>query len=94
MQDWLTLEAAPYVLSARRPSLLLVHLLTLDSFQHEYGVEAPEVRWALLQMDALLGRMLKTLEQLDQADSTAVMVFGDHGFVEGKVMGEFLEEER
>ena len=42
----------------------------------------------------LLGRMLKTLEQLDQADSTAVMVFGDHGFVEGKVMGEFLEEER
>jgi predicted AlkP superfamily pyrophosphatase or phosphodiesterase len=82
MQDWLTLEAARHVLAVRPPQLLLIHFLTLDSYQHDYGVEAPESRWALLQMDALLGRLLATLEELGRAERTAVMVFGDHGFVD------------
>ena len=61
MQDWLTLEAARHVLAVRPPRLLLLHFLTLDSYQHDFGTGSPEARWALLQMDALVGRLLDTL---------------------------------
>jgi len=81
MQDWLTLEAARHVLTVRPPRLLLLHFLTLDSFQHDHGVDSPEARWALLHMDALLGRLLDTLAELGRLETTALMVFGDHGFV-------------
>jgi predicted AlkP superfamily pyrophosphatase or phosphodiesterase len=81
MQDWLTLEAARHILAVRPPRLMLLHFLTLDSFQHDYGVDSAEARWALVQMDALLGRLLETLDELGRAESTALMVFGDHGFV-------------
>ena len=81
MQDWLTLEAARHVLAVRPPRLMLLHFLTLDSFQHDHGVDSPEARWALLQMDALLGRLLDTLAEQGRLETTTLMVFGDHGFV-------------
>ena len=97
MQDWLTLEAARHVLAVRPPRLLLLHFLTLDSFQHDYGVDSAEARWALVQMDALLGRLLATLEELGRADATTLMVFGDHGFVDVDTthhLNQILREER
>jgi predicted AlkP superfamily pyrophosphatase or phosphodiesterase len=81
MQDWLTLEAARHILAVRPPRLMLLHFLTLDSFQHDHGVGSPEARWALLQMDALLGRLLATLAEHGRIETTTLMVFGDHGFV-------------
>ena len=82
MQDWLTLEAARHVLAVRPPRLLLLHFLTLDSYQHDFGTDSPEARWALLEMDALVGRLLDTLTELGRAETTALMVFGDHGFAD------------
>jgi predicted AlkP superfamily pyrophosphatase or phosphodiesterase len=82
LQDWLSLEAALHVLRVRPPRLLLLHFLTLDSFQHDHGVDSPEVRWALVHMDALLGRLLAALDGLGRLERTVVMVFGDHGFVD------------
>jgi predicted AlkP superfamily pyrophosphatase or phosphodiesterase len=81
MQDWLTLEAARHLLAERPPRLMLLHFLTLDSFQHDHGVDSPEARWALLQMDALVGRLLDGLAARGQLETTTLMVFGDHGFV-------------
>lgn len=97
MQDWLTLEAARHVLAVRPPRLLLLHFLTLDSFQHDHGVGSPEARWALLQMDALLGRLLDTLTEQGRIESTTLMVFGDHGFVNVSTrhhLNQVLREER
>lgn len=97
MQDWLTLEAALHVLRVRPPRLLLLHFLTLDSFQHDYGVASPEARWAAAHMDALLGRLLDALGGLGRLESTALMVFGDHGFVDvGTVhhLNQLLVEEK
>ena len=67
--------------SKQHPLGPMQDFLTLDSFQHDHGVDSPEARWALLQMDALLGRLLDTLAEQGRLDSTALMVFGDHGFV-------------
>ena len=41
MQDWLSLESARHVLAVRPPRLLLLHFLTLDSFQHDHGIGQP-----------------------------------------------------
>jgi len=82
MQDWLSLETALHLLRTRPPRLTLLHFLTLDSFQHDYGVESAEARWALVHMDALLGRLVTVLDELGRLASTALLVFGDHGFVD------------
>jgi len=97
MQDWLTLEAARHVLAVRPPRLLLLHFLTLDSYQHDFGTGSPEARWALLQLDALVGRLLDTLAELGRAETTAFMVFGDHGFADIQRthhLNQILREER
>lgn len=97
MQDWLSLESALHVLEVRPPRFLLLHFLTLDSFQHDYGVDSPEARWALVQMDALLGRLLGALEESGRVDTTTLMVFGDHGFVNVDTthhLNQILREER
>jgi predicted AlkP superfamily pyrophosphatase or phosphodiesterase len=82
MQDWLTLEATLHVLRMRPPRLMLVHLLTLDAFQHDYGVTSPEARWALAHVDALLGRLLDGFRAAGRLETTTFVVFGDHGFVD------------
>ena len=82
MQDWLTLEAARHLLAVRPPRLMLLHFLTLDSFQHDYGVDSAEARWALVEMDALVGRLCDTLASLGRLETTAMVVFGDHGFAD------------
>jgi len=82
MQDWLSLETALHLLRTRPPRLLLLHFLTLDSFQHDYGVESAEARWALVHMDTLVGRLVAELDGLGRLASTALLVFGDHGFVD------------
>jgi predicted AlkP superfamily pyrophosphatase or phosphodiesterase len=82
LQDWLTLELARHLVRRRPPDLLLVHFLTVDSFQHEYGPASPEARWALEHVDGLVGTLLGDLERAGRLETTDVMVLGDHGFVE------------
>jgi predicted AlkP superfamily pyrophosphatase or phosphodiesterase len=82
LQDWLSLEAAAWLLRRRPPDLLLLHFLVADSFQHDYGPGSAEARWALEYADGLVGRLLGVLEETGRRDHTAVLVVGDHGFVE------------
>ena len=81
LQDWLTLELSRHVLRRRPPELLLVHFLMVDSFQHEFGPASPEARWALEQVDGLVGTLLADLDAAGRLERTDVVVVGDHGFV-------------
>ena len=81
LQDSLTAAAAVHLVSRRPPDLLLVHFLLVDSFQHDYGVNSAEARWALQYVDGLIGRLLISLERAGRLDGTVVAVLGDHGFV-------------
>ena len=82
LQDWLTLELARHLVRRRAPDVLLVHFLTLDSFQHEFGPASPEACWALEHVDGLLGTLLAELETAGRREGTNVIVLGDHGFVD------------
>ncbi len=61
---------------------MLVHFLTLDSLQHDHGVDSPEARWALAHADMLVGRLVEALDRAGRLETTALLVFGDHGFVD------------
>jgi predicted AlkP superfamily pyrophosphatase or phosphodiesterase len=80
LQDWLTLELARHVLRRRPPDLLLVHFLTLYSFQHEFGPATPEAHWAMEHVDGLVGRA-RRLGAAGRLEATDVVVLGDHRFV-------------
>jgi predicted AlkP superfamily pyrophosphatase or phosphodiesterase len=86
MQDWLSLEAASWLLRHRPPDLLLLHFLATDCFQHDHGPGSAEARWALEHVDGVLGRFLDVLEETGRADLTDVVVVGDHGFLPSRTI--------
>lgn len=80
MQDRLTTDVACHLVARHRPELLLVHYLVPDCYQHDFGPDSPEARWALGYVDAELGRLLAALGRADLIEPTAIVVTSDHGF--------------
>lgn len=79
-QDDRITDGAVYLLEAKRPRLLLVHLVEVDHALHGAGRNAPEALRAFERADGQLGRMLQAIERAGLAESTDVVVVGDHGF--------------
>ena len=73
-------EMAAWLLEHRRPGLLLVHVLAVDHFEHDYGREHPLVRRALAAADRVLARLVEATQRAGIAERTAFVVTGDHGF--------------
>ena len=73
-------EMAAYLLETKKPSLLLVHLLSIDHFEHEHGREHPLVRRAVAAADRALARMIEATYRAGIHERTAFVVTGDHGF--------------
>lgn len=82
MQDWLTTEAAKYLIRRHKPNLMLLHYLVADSFQHDYGTLSPEAFWALDYIDERIGELIASLEEEGLYDKTDLFVVSDHGFVD------------
>ncbi|GBG08223.1 hypothetical protein PAT3040_02795 [Paenibacillus agaridevorans] len=79
MQDWLSTEAAKYMLRHKQPNLLLLHYLLPDSLQHQYGACSPELAWAAGYIDERIGDLLKTLKELGLEENTELFIMSDHG---------------
>jgi predicted AlkP superfamily pyrophosphatase or phosphodiesterase len=73
---------ASYVLRRYRPHLMLLHLIELDSAQHETGPSSDESLAALERLDGHVGEILLTLERAGLRDHTNVVIASDHGFLE------------
>ncbi|MBI5368244.1 MAG: alkaline phosphatase family protein [Planctomycetes bacterium] len=78
--DWIARTAAG-ILQRHRPSLLLVHLISVDHATHVHGPGAPEVAAALTRVDAALGVLLDAVAASGGFARTTVLVTGDHGGV-------------
>jgi arylsulfatase A-like enzyme len=81
-RDDTTAAIASYLFETKRPTLLLVHLLAADHFQHEAGREAPVTRRSVAAVDRALSRLRETVERTGLRERTAFIVTGDHGFVD------------
>ena len=80
--DNFTTAAAAHLLRSRRPDLLLVHLLDLDSVRHREGFQGPGVARVLKEQDRRLGQILDASLQAGSHARTAFVVFGDHAYLD------------
>ena len=81
-RDDTTGAAAAYILETYQPSLLALHLIASDHFQHQAGSNAPVAKRAVAAADRAIGALRDAAERSNILDRTAFIVTGDHGFVD------------
>jgi predicted AlkP superfamily pyrophosphatase or phosphodiesterase len=79
-QDEMWTAAAQKILEQHRPNLLLLHLLTLDDTNHEYGPMSPASFTAMAFLDAKVKQVLDTLQRAGLSRNATVIIVSDHGF--------------
>ncbi len=79
-QDDIWTAAAVEILEKHRPNLLLVHLLTLDDTNHEYGPMTNASLTAMAFLDAKVKQIIDTLRRTGLAKNATLIVVSDHGF--------------
>ena len=79
-RDYIWTEAACHVIRKRKPNLMLVHLLNVDSTHHKYGPQTPEGYTANAYIDMCLSRIVDAVEDAGIQESTTLIVVSDHGF--------------
>lgn len=83
-RDEIWTEAACQVIRKRKPNLVVLHLLNLDSTHHRYGPRSHPGYTASALTDALIGRVLDAIDDAGIEDQTTVFVVADHGFAQVK----------
>lgn len=72
--EWMT-KAAVYLENKHRPDLQLVHLVNVDHWQHETGINSKETVNAVEELDREIGEIIKATKDKD----VCMIVLGDHG---------------
>ena len=73
---------AAYLIRTYKPGLVALHMACVDHNEHEHGREGEEVKLAIAGADRAVRTILEALDKAGIKDSTAVIVMGDHGFVD------------
>ena len=77
LDDFVTAVAVDTIIN-KKPDLMAIHLVDLDSMRHEYGVRSNQAREAIIRMDERLGRLLAAMEEAGTYEDTILAVLGDH----------------
>ncbi len=85
--DYLTVDEntgriAAYVIRTYKPNLTAVHLVCVDHYEHAEGRDGPMVKRAVSSADRAVGKILEAVQKAGIKDSTAIIITGDHGFVD------------
>jgi predicted AlkP superfamily pyrophosphatase or phosphodiesterase len=78
--DEIWARAAEHIITAHKPNLLLVHFLTTDGIQHQYGARSAAARTALTLADAYVGRLVDATRKAGILADTTFVIVSDHGF--------------
>lgn len=73
---------ATYIFRTYKPALTAVHLIGVDHTMHAVGREGDKVRQAVGMVDRIIGSIVESVARAGMQDSTAIIVTGDHGFVD------------
>lgn len=71
---------AAYLIKTYKPNFTTVHIVCVDHAEHSAGRHGEEVKEALASADHALGNILEAVKSAGIADSTTIIVTGDHGF--------------
>lgn len=77
LDDFVTASAV-HTIKTKKPELMLIHLVDLDSQRHRHGFASKEAYEALRRHDYRLGDLLRALEESGIADHSTVIALGDH----------------
>ena len=80
MRDAVYARVATHLLATHQPHLLLVHLVTPDAFEHDYGPDVEEAYWAVSNADDRIREIWEAFELPPLAGKSNLFVVSDHGF--------------
>jgi predicted AlkP superfamily pyrophosphatase or phosphodiesterase len=85
--DDFVLETAVETIKTKKPELMLIHFVDLDSQRHMYGFSSNEAEAAIRRHDMRLGRIMEAIKEAGIADNSTVAILGDHSALdESKVL--------
>ncbi|MBZ2197838.1 alkaline phosphatase family protein [Occultella gossypii] len=67
------------ILRVERPDVMFLHLVAVDAARHATGPHSPQVDAALRRIDAILGEIVATMEEVGTFESTNIVLVSDHG---------------
>ena len=79
-RDRFSTAAAGVIIENHRPNLLLIHFVEADTAQHQFGPNSPQAIAAIERIDAAIGSIRQSLDKAGIADTSAIVITGDHGF--------------
>ena len=79
-RDVLYAKVANYLLEKHGVNLLLVHLVTPDGVEHNYGPHTPEAYQAVAESDQRIAEIWAALQKPPLAGNSTLFVVSDHGF--------------
>ncbi|TWU24371.1 Type I phosphodiesterase / nucleotide pyrophosphatase [Novipirellula galeiformis] len=79
-RDHIWTEAACHVIRQRKPNLMLVHLLNVDSVHHTLGPQTAAGYTANAYADMCLARIIAAIDDAGIRERTTLIVVSDHGF--------------
>ncbi|MDT0016700.1 alkaline phosphatase family protein [Listeria swaminathanii] len=65
-------------IKTKKPTLLLTHLVDMDSMRHQHGVHSPEAKAALKRHDNRLAEIIKATKDAGIYENTVFAILGDH----------------
>lgn len=75
--DFIT-ACAVDTLKNKRPDLMLLHLVDMDSMRHRYGVHSPEARAAWVRQDKRIAQIIEATKSARTYENTNFVIVGDH----------------
>lgn len=80
--DFTIARMGSYIFKTYEPALLALHFVTLDHAEHENGREGEIIRSTIASIDSMVGVVWQTVKTSGLEKQTAIIVTGDHGFVD------------
>ena len=77
LDDFVTASAVRTI-KTKKPDLMLIHLVDLDSQRHHHGFDSKEAKAAILRHDRRLGKIIGALKESGIYDNSTIVALGDH----------------
>lgn len=77
LDDFVTASTV-HTIQTKKPNLMLVHLVDLDTQRHQHGFSSEEARAAIHRHDRRLGEILAALKDSGIYEQTTIVALGDH----------------
>ena len=81
LQDELTNQIIEYIITNKDVDVIMGHYLSIDTFEHCFGVDSKEVKFAMKFIDGQIGKIIQKLKAMNLYDQSQILIFSDHGQV-------------